>query len=604
MIIMYPAWSHTVEEVLEHHEVEDVCRGLDSAEAEKRLETYGPNELKKAPSASMLELVLEQFDDTLVKILLLAAAVSFGLAFFEGDELGIGAFVEPGVILLILILNAVVGVWQEANAENALEALKEMSAETAKVIRDGQLVPSLPAKDLVPGDLVEIAAGDRVPADCRILKLHTAILRAEQATLTGESMAVQKSVAGLTSVHSELQAKESMLFAGTGVASGSALAIVNSTGMNTEIGKIQEQIEHAAAEDDDTPLKKKLDEFGEALAKIILLVCILVWLININHFMSFEYVGSTWLPDTSTISFSFAKATFYFKVAVALAVAAIPEGLPAVITTCLALGTRKMAKRNAIVRQLPSVETLGCTTIICSDKTGTLTTNQMSAVTLVTYGSKTSQLREVEVDGTSFNPDDGQLLGVSSKLDAALKSVATICALCNDSTVMMKGETFKAIGQPTEAALLILAEKIGVEDPGLQQKIRQNRAEDTTGACSEYVSGYKKLATLEFDRDRKSMSVLCARAPGRSEKKRSLRRKKSDEDASSALNTLYVKGAAECILERCSSVMLSDGSVVPMDANMRKQIKKYVDFELYDMFCIVMSMISGLNSFSVFFQID
>lgn len=582
----YPAWSHSAEDVLAHHGVRSVEDGLDDSEAKRRLEKYGPNELKKAEPTSLLSMILEQFDDTLVKILLLAACVSFGLAFFEGEQLGLGAFVEPGVILLILILNAIVGVWQESNAENALEALKEMSAETAKVVRNGKLLPGFPASDLVPGDIIEVCAGDRIPADCRVIKMKTAILRVEQAALTGESVTVQKSVHHLSSAHSELQAKETMLFAGTGVASGTALCIVNSTGMETEIGKVQEQIEEASKNDDDTPLKRNLDDFGESLAKIILAVCILVWIINIHHFLSFEFIKGTWIPDTRTIKFSFGKATFYFKVAVALAVAAIPEGLPAVITTCLALGTRKMAKRNAIVRQLPSVETLGCTTVICSDKTGTLTTNQMSAVTLVAFGKSGKDLRDFSISGTSFDPDGGEIVGLT-KIDSAVEQVALVCSLCNDSRLASHhGDAFKAVGQPTEAALLVMTEKIGIKDPALQKKIRSERASNPSGACSAYASGYIKLATLEFDRDRKSMSVLCKPSGSKSEDetvepaRRSLTRRISSSGKNSndsANNLLLVKGAAECVLDRCSHAMLSDGNIVPLSAQMRKSISEVIN---------------------------
>lgn len=579
----YPAWSHSVGDVEAHHRT-NLKNGLSEPEAAARLAEHGPNALKKPDPTSLWAMVLEQFDDTLVKILLLAAAVSFGLAFMEGGddgELGIGAFVEPGVILLILVLNAIVGVWQESNAESALEALKEMSAETAKVIRGGRLVPGLGAAGLVPGDVIEVCAGDRVPADCRVAELKTAILRVEQAALTGESVTVQKSVDGLSSAHCELQSKETMLFSGTGIASGSAVCIVNSTGMETEIGKIQEQIEEASNEDDDTPLKRNLDEFGEALAKIILAVCILVWLINIHHFLSFECIGNSWIPDTRTVVFSFGKATFYFKVAVALAVAAIPEGLPAVITTCLALGTRKMAKRNAIVRRLPSVETLGCTTVICSDKTGTLTTNQMSAVTLVVLGKSAKDIRDLAITGTSFDPDQGEVVGLSS-IDGAVEQVALVCSLCNDSRLIREKGAFKAVGQPTEAALLVLAEKIGVEDGKLQAKIEASRrgSGDATGACDSYASGYAKIATLEFDRDRKSMSVLCRPASGRGlGTQRSLARRlaspgKSEEEPN---NVLFVKGAAECVLERCTTAMLADGSVVPITAAMRKAMNKIID---------------------------
>ncbi len=569
-----------MEDVLAHHGVRSVEDGLDDVEAKRRLEKYGPNELKKPDPTSLLAMILEQFDDTLVKILLLAACVSFGLAFFEDEELGIGAFVEPGVILLILVLNAIVGVWQESNAENALEALKEMSAETAKVVRNGKLVPGFPAAGLVPGDVIEVCAGDRVPADCRVIKMKTAILRVEQAALTGESVTVQKSAHHLSSAHCELQAKETILFSGTGVASGTALCIVNCTGMDTEIGKIQEQIEEASKSDDDTPLKRNLDDFGEALAKIILAVCVLVWVININHFLSFEFIKGTWLPDTRTVTFSFAKATFYFKVAVALAVAAIPEGLPAVITTCLALGTRKMAKRNAIVRQLPSVETLGCTTVICSDKTGTLTTNQMSAVTLVAFGKAASDLRDFSISGTSFDPDGGEIEGLTT-IDSAVEQVATVCSLCNDSRLVSHhGDAFKAVGQPTEVALLVMAEKVGVSDAALQKQIRSGRIADPMGACTAYAAKYKKLATLEFDRDRKSMSVLCKRVGSNQDGNDG--NKRVTRNSSAAMsdgngNVLFVKGAAECVLERCSQVMLSNGNVIPMTAQMRKSVADVID---------------------------
>eukprot|EP00889_Picochlorum_renovo_P002161 jgi/Picre1/29191/NNA_004584.t1 len=349
-----------------------------------------------------------------------------------------------------------------------------------------------------------------------------------------------------------------MLFAGTGIASGNGICVVNSTGMNTEIGKIQEQIEEAAKEDDDTPLKRNLDEFGEALAKIILGVCILVWVININHFL----------------------ASSLLKVAVALAVAAIPEGLPAVITTCLALGTRKMAKRNAIVRQLPSVETLGCTSIICSDKTGTLTTNQMSAITLVALGASTTDVRDLKVTGTSFDPDGGEVVGLKS-IDSAVEAVAQVCALCNDSRVVVQHDSYKSIGQPTESALLVMTEKIGVSTG--QDRIKAARKHDPTGACTEYASGFKKVATLEFDRDRKSMSVLCKPlSEGEEEQNgqdsvRRSPRKASRKAGTSADNMLFVKGAAECILERCSTAMLSDGSVVPIDTKLRSSLSKIID---------------------------
>jgi len=493
-------WCMSPPQVLRELRV-DPAVGLSGAEAEERLARYGRNELTKEPGTPMWKLILQQFDDALVKvrvagarvggagrarapakvakrrrrrhrravgpggdhrahhtnatppppqrpqtppntprpnqkqILLAAAAVSFLLAYFDGgseehpSEEGLRAFLEPAVILLILALNAAVGVWQESNAEAALDALKRLQGDSARVVRGGRLVSDLPAALLVPGDVVELSAGDRVPADLRLVALKTATLRAEQASLTGESVAVAKTPEALPRGEEdcELQGKGCMLFAGTAVSNGSGTGVVVATGMATEIGKIQAQIasvrsggggggEGGAGDEPsmDTPLKRRLDEFGELLARVIFWVCVLVWLINYHHFAhlvlapcgrvlgsgAYGAFGRALAPlfegaplalrelplcvDPARSSFSLSKATYYFKIAVALAVAAIPEGLPAVITTCLALGTRKMARRNAIVRKLPSVETLGCTTVICSDKTGTLTTNQMSAVLLVT----------------------------------------------------------------------------------------------------------------------------------------------------------------------------------------------------------------------------
>ncbi|EMS58177.1 Calcium-transporting ATPase 1, endoplasmic reticulum-type [Triticum urartu] len=317
------------------------------------------------------------------------------------------AFVEPLVIFLILIVNAVVGVWQESNAEKALEALKEIQSEHATVKRDGRWKHGLPARDLVIGDIVELRVGDKVPADMRVLQLISSTLRVEQGSLTGETSSVNKTSHKIHLEDTDIQGKECMVFAGTTIVNGSAVCVVTGTGMATEIGKIHSQIQEASQEEDDTPLKKKLNEFGEALTAIIGVICILVWLINVKYFLTWEYVDG-W---PANFKFSFEKCTYYFEIAVALAVAAIPEGLPAVITTCLALGTRKMAQKNALVRKLPSVETLGCTTVICSDKTGTLTTNQMSAM------------------------------------------IAKIAALCNDASIAHSEHQYVATGMPTEAAL-------------------------------------------------------------------------------------------------------------------------------------------------------
>lgn len=452
-VAIFAAWAKDAKLCEKELEV-DREFGLSAAEVERRREIYGYNELEKHEGPSILRLILDQFNDTLVRILLVAAVVSFVLAWYDGDEGGemeITAFVEPLVIFLILIVNAIVGVWQENNAEKALEALKEIQSEHATVIRDGKKVPNLPAKELVPGDIVELRVGDKVPADMRVLSLISSNLRVEQGSLTGESEAVSKTTK-VVPEDSEIQGKKCMVFAGTTVVSGHALCLVTQTGMNTEIGKVHLQIHEASQSEEDTPLKKKLNEFGELLTAIIGVICALVWLINVKYFLTWEYVDG-WPRN---FKFSFEKCTYYFEIAVALAVAAIPEGLPAVITTCLALGTRKMAQKNALVRKLPSVETLGCTTVICSDKTGTLTTNQMAVAKLVAMGHSLDTIQNFNVEGTSYNPLDGRIHNWSAgRMDANLQMIAKIAAVCNDADVEHSGQHYVANGMPTEAALKV-----------------------------------------------------------------------------------------------------------------------------------------------------
>lgn len=470
----FPAWSWSVEQCLKEYNVK-LDKGLSPYEVEKRRERYGWNELAKEKGKPLWRLVLEQFDDTLVKILLVAAFISFILAYMhrsESGESGFEAYVEPFVIVLILVLNAIVGVWQESNAEKALEALKQMQCESGKVLRDSYFVPDLPARELVPGDIVELRVGDKVPADMRVAMLKTSTLRVEQSSLTGEANPVLKGTDPIFVDDCELQAKENMVFAGTTVVNGSCICIVISTGMNTEIGKIQQQIHEASLEESETPLKKKLDEFGSRLTTAIGLACLVVWIINYKNFISWE-LSDGW---PTNVRFSFERCTYYFKIAVALAVAAIPEGLPAVITTCLALGTRKMAQKNAIVRKLPSVETLGCTTVICSDKTGTLTTNQMSVTEFFTLGGKTTASRIIHVEGTTYDPKDGGIVDWTCyNMDPNLQALAEICAVCNDAGIYFDGNLYRATGLPTEAALKVLVEKMGVPDVKARNKIRETQ---------------------------------------------------------------------------------------------------------------------------------
>jgi len=554
-----PSWSHSVNEVLVSHGVK-IDVGLTNERVEKLRAEFGSNELDKEEGTPLWKLVLAQFDDLLVKILLGAATLSFVLAFFEDGEEGLQAFVEPFVILLILVLNAIVGVWQEHNAENALEALKELQNCTAVCIRGGALVPEVPAADLVPGDIVQVNVGDKVPADVRVLKLKTTSLRTDEGALTGESETVLKQTDPVGE-ESRIQDKKNMLFSGTTVSNGNCVAIVVATGMRTEIGKIQANVQKAAEDEEKTPLGQKIDAFGELLAKVIFWICVAVWVMNYKQF-SDPVHGGFWKG-----------LIYYLKIAVALGVAAIPEGLPAVITLCLALGTRKMVKRNAIVRKLPSVETLGCTTVICSDKTGTLTTNQMTVVSIAYPNTKGGTLVECSVTGTSYAPQ-----GEVTDLKVALPDLAKVCALCNQASIHYEKGKYERVGEPTEAALKVLVEKLGI--PG--QAKPKDPSQQCVAANEFWTSANPHNATLEFSRDRKSMSVLCGYTPAADDDDdsttaagrttRSAKKKK----AGSGANALYVKGAPERVLERCTHVRLANGSTVPFTASDRAAVLKQV----------------------------
>ncbi|KAJ6691695.1 CALCIUM-TRANSPORTING ATPASE [Salix purpurea] len=514
----FPAWAKEVKECEEKYGVNREF-GLSSADVEKRLKIHGYNELEKHEA---------WYDGE------------------EGGEMEITAFVEPLVIFLILIVNAIVGIWQESNAEKALEALKEIQSEHASVTRDRKKCSNLPAKELVPGDIVELRVGDKVPADMRVLNLISSTLRVEQGSLTGESEAVSKTAKPVAE-STDIQGKKCMVFAGTTVVNGNCICLVTETGMNTEIGKVHSQIHEAAQNEEDTPLKKKLNEFGEVLTILIGIVCALVWLINVKYFLTWEYVDG-WPKN---FKFSFEKCTYYFEIAVALAVAAIPEGLPAVITTCLALGTRKMAQKNALVRKLPSVETLGCTTVICSDKTGTLTTNQMAVSKLVAMGSRVGALRSFNVEGTTYSPFDGKIedwpVGL---MDSNLQMIAKIAAVCNDAGVEQSGNHYVAGGLPTEAALKVMVEKMGF--PGGLDNESSSVHEDVLACCRLWNTMEQRIATLEFDRERKSMGVIV--------------------NSSSGKKSLLVKGAVENLLDRSTSIQLLDGSVVTLDQSSKDLI--------------------------------
>lgn len=518
---------------------------------------FGRNEMPAPEGTPLWKMILEQFEDNLVRILLLAAIISFALALFEEGEDQLQAFLEPFVILLILIANAVVGVWQETNAEKAIEALKEYAPDEAKVVRGGKVF-KIPAVELVPGDIVEVAVGDKIAADLRVIEIQSTTIQVDQSILTGESVSKMKQTEVVKDNRATIQDKNSMMFSGTTVTVGKARSVVVLTGGSTAIGKISTDI--SDQETEKTPLKKKLDEFGDLLSRVIGVICVLVWLININHFNDDVFGGNI-----------FKGAIYYFKIAVALAVAAIPEGLPAVITTCLALGTMKMAKKNAIVRSLPSVETLGATTVICSDKTGTLTTNKMSVVKMIVFDSTNGVTKEFDIDGTSFAPvGDVSYEGkhvIKPCDNSVVLELAKICAVCNDSNIAYNEEknTYENVGEPTEAALKVLVEKLFTDDAAFNESLKAMSKHDRVNACNRFhEQKFDKLATLEFSRDRKSMSVLLEVKDKSGPVTRSSK--------GSGRNIMFVKGAPESVLDRCSFVRLPNGATSKITDEIKKAV--------------------------------
>ncbi|EMC91448.1 hypothetical protein BAUCODRAFT_152707 [Baudoinia panamericana UAMH 10762] len=532
------AFVRAPKEVLEHFSVSE-AGGLSDLGVQAAVQKYGKNAIPEEPPTPLWQLILEQFKDQLVIILLASAAISFVLALFEEGE-GWTAFVDPAVILTILVLNAIVGVSQESSAEKAIAALQEYSANKAKVVRNGRL-SEVKAEELVPGDIVHVAVGDRIPADCRLLSIHSNSFRVDQSILTGESESVGKDVDAIKDQQAVKQDQINMLFSGTTVVTGTAHAIVVLTGSNTAIGDIHESI--TAQISQPTPLKEKLNNFGDMLAKVISGICILVWLINIQHFNDPSH-GNSWTKG----------AIYYLKIAVSLGVAAIPEGLAVVITTCLALGTRKMAAKNAIVRSLPSVETLGSCSVICSDKTGTLTTNQMSVNRVVYINDNGSGLEELSVEGTSFAPEgavskDGKVIENPAASSSTIAQMTEVAALCNGATLSYDSNhrTYNNVGEPTEGALRVLAEKIGTTDASYNaQRSSLTPMSKIHHVSKRYEEKAPKLAIYEFSRDRKSMSVLV----GNGSSKR-----------------LLVKGAPESILARCTHCLVgSSGKRQPLSS--------------------------------------
>ncbi|KAG6023443.1 hypothetical protein E4U19_004364 [Claviceps sp. Clav32 group G5] len=543
---MENAFACPIATVLSHFGV-DEQNGLSDKQVEELRNKYGRNAIPEEPPTPLWELILEQFKDQLVIILLGSAAVSFGLALFE-DEGGWSAFVDPAVILTILILNSVVGVSQESSAEKAIAALQEYSANESSVIRNNGHISRVKAEDLVPGDIVTVSVGDRIPADCRVIAIESNSFAIDQAILTGESESVGKDDEMVVQDdRCVLQDQVNMLFSGTTVVTGRARAVVALTGSSTAIGDIHESITAQISEP--TPLKQKLNDFGDNLAKVITVICILVWLINIPNFNDPSH--GSWAKG----------AIYYLKIAVSLGVAAIPEGLAVVITTCLALGTRKMAAKNAVVRSLPSVETLGSCSVICSDKTGTLTTNQMSVNKIVYLNEAGSDLTELDVEGTTFSPKGSIFANGKPVVDIAsssetVRQMTEVAAICNDAYLAYdtRSAAFSNVGEPTEGALRVLVEKVG------PCPSENTPPEDCVHHASHhYEKQLPRLATYEFSRDRKSMSVLVQN--GKQKK-------------------LLVKGAPESIIERCTHTLIgANGKRVALNEKLTGLLmKEIVDY--------------------------
>lgn len=434
-------YSETKEAILEQLRTQETV-GLTGADAQARLQEYGPNQLREQKKKSTLRRFLEQFQDVMILILLAAAGVSFGIACYEGNP---KEFFEPALILLIVVLNAVMGVMQESKAERALDALKNMSAPHARVIRDGT-EQVIAAQELVPGDIIKLEAGDFVPADARLL--HAVSLKSEESALTGESVPSEKDADLAIAEGAPLGDRSNMVFSGCSITYGTALAVVTGTGMDTEMGKIANLLEGEG--EGLTPLQRKLAQLGKYLGFVALAACAIIFGIGLLNK----------LPPMEL-----------FMTAVSLAVSAIPEGLPATVTIILSIGVQRMVKKNAIIRRLPAVETLGNASIICSDKTGTLTQNRMTLV-------------------QAFTEEEGQLAALDGeRISAPVKTLLQYAALCCDGSVVFEGEKEVHIGDPTETAIIMAAHVQGMEKAALQE-------------------AHPRVAALPFDSDRKLMSTV------------------------------------------------------------------------------------------------
>ena len=419
----------------------DSSRGLRSEQVQERLASVGENKLKEKKKKTNVQRFLAQFKDVMILILLGAALISFIIACVEGEP---KEFFEPLLILLIVVLNAIMGVMQESKAEKALEALKNLSAPHARVIRDGK-ESVIDASQLVPGDIIRLEAGDFIPADGRLLR--SVSLKCEESALTGESVPSEKDAEAAVEEKAPLGDRSNMVFSGCSVTYGTALAVVTATGMDTEMGKIANLLDNES--DSQTPLQQKLAQLGKYLGILALAACAIIFVVGLANGI---------------------PALEIFMTAVSLAVSAIPEGLPAIVTIVLSIGVQRMVKKNALIRRLPAVETLGSASVICSDKTGTLTQNRMTLV-------------KAYVDGQNGLED------ISTQNSDPVRRLLQYASLCCDGTVTFQGDEVQHIGDPTETAIVLAAHRNGMPKDDLNRR-------------------YPRLAELPFDSDRKLMTTI------------------------------------------------------------------------------------------------
>lgn len=484
--------------------------GLSSEEAKQRLSQYGFNELTEKKKRSTLQMFLEEFKDIFILLLLFAAAASGLIGYYDylrGEAQGVlDAFTDTITISIIVVLVAVAGFIQEYRAEKAVEALKKLAAPKARVMRDGKEMMIL-AREVVPGDLLLLESGDTVPADARILEAVE--MKADEAVLTGESTPVAKGLEPIEPGASVGERKD-MLFMATHTIYGRGKAVVTSTGMSTEFGKIAELVQ--TAEEEETPLQKKLNKFAK---KIAIIVTILAAIIFVLEFFA-EGLQLKALIDA-------------FLVSISLAISVVPEGLPAIVTITLALGAREFAKRHAIIRRLSSAESLGATTVICSDKTGTLTKGEMTVRRIYDSG------KVVDVTGVGYEPKGEFTISNdahNSKDDVNLTTLLTAGSLCTNAKLLNEKDSWSVLGDPTEGALIVSAAKAGLPREELEKR-------------------YQRIGEIPFTSERKRMTTIHRTPEGQ--------------------QIAFVKGAPEIILEHCSHVFES-GKEKRLAEGKRKEI--------------------------------